>query len=166
MTFSYGRLASLRVGIISARFRRGRPHSVLTRSALLLVLLGSAAGCGGSPTGPSGSGAVQVSILFIADGAFSATFRGTTITAQGVHTFNLNPGTYQISGQMRTTFLDVAFARVTGSGGVVSGSVRASSGPAPQAGQCNVSFLTFAPPQPFSVSFTVSTVSANACQGP
>lgn len=138
---------------------------MFTRVALLLATA-SAASCGGSPTGPSGSGAIQVSIILTADGAFSATFQGTTITAQGLHTFNLNPGTYQISGQMRTTFLDVAFARVAGTGGVVSGSVRAPSGPAPQVGQCDASFLTFAPPQSFSVSFTVSTANASACQGP
>jgi hypothetical protein len=108
---------------------------------------------------------VQVSVILATDGAFTATLEGTTMTAGGVHTFNLQPGTYQVSGQMNSPFLDVAFAR-TGTGGVAKDSISAPSGPAPQVGHCDASFLTLAPPQPFLVSFTVSTADASACQGP
>jgi hypothetical protein len=130
----------------------------------LLFLAVYCANCGGSPTDPSRQ-AVQVSIILTTDGAFSATLQGTTITAAGVHEFNLDPGTYQISGQMASPFLDVAFARL-GTGGVAKGSISASSGPGPEVGQCDASFLTLAPPQSFSIGFTVSTADASACQGP
>jgi hypothetical protein len=130
----------------------------------LLLLAVCCARCGGSPTDPSRQ-AVQVSIILATDGAFSATLQGTTITAGGVHQFNLDPGTYQISGQMESPYLDVAFARI-GPGGVAMDSITAPSGPAPQVGHCDASFLTLAPPQSFSVSFTVSTANASACQGP
>jgi hypothetical protein len=108
---------------------------------------------------------VQVNIILTTDGAFSATLQGTIISTEGVHTFNLDPGTYQVSGEMKTPFLEVAFAG-SGTGGVAKDSISASSGPAPQVGHCGVSFLTLAPPQPFSVTFTVSTAIASACQGP
>jgi hypothetical protein len=108
---------------------------------------------------------VQVNIILTTDGAFSATLQGTIISTEGVHTFNLDPGTYQVSGEMKTPFLDVAFAG-PGTGGVAKDSISASSGPAPQVRHCGASFLTLAPPQPFSVSFTVSTANAGACQGP
>jgi hypothetical protein len=112
---------------------------------------------------------VKVNIILTTDGAFSATFQGTTITVQGaqetIRTFNLDPGTYQVSGQMQSPFLDVAFAR-SGTGGVASDSITAPSGPGSQVGHCDASFLTLAPPQSFSVSFTVATSDATACQGP
>lgn len=134
------------------------------RSVALLLLAVCSGSCGGSPSDPSRQG-VQVNVNFTTDGAFSATIQGTTITVEGVHTFNLQPGTYQVSGQMNSPFLDVAFARL-GTGGVAKDSITAQSGPAPQVSHCDASFLTLAPPQPFSVSFTVSTADATACQGP
>jgi len=108
---------------------------------------------------------VQVNIILFTDGAFSATFQGTTITTGGVHTFNLDPGMYQITGELQSPFLDVAFARL-GTGGVAKDSVNATGGPGAQVGHCDASFLTLAPPQSFSVSFTVSTSDTSACQGP
>jgi hypothetical protein len=146
----------------------GEPVVKPAASGLALLLLALCCeSCGGPTTAPSQ--AVKVTITFITDGAFSATFQGTTITAQGVQetvrTFNLNPGTYQMSGQMQSPFLDVTFAR-PGTGGVTKDSISAPSGPSPQVGHCDASFLTLAPPQSFSVSFTVSTSDASACQGP
>ena len=108
---------------------------------------------------------MQVNLILVTDGAFSATFQGTAIVTGGVHTFNLDPGTYQVTGQMQSPFLDVAFARL-GTGGVVKDTISATGGPGAQVGHCDVSFLTLAPPQSFSVSFTVSTSDASACQGP
>ncbi len=131
---------------------------------LALLLLAICCGSCGSPTDPSRQ-AVQVNIILITDGAFSATFRGTTISVEGAHTFSLDPGTYQVSGQMNSPFLDVAFARL-GTGGVAMDSITAPTGPAPQVGHCDASFLTLAPPQSFSVGFTVSAANASACQGP
>jgi hypothetical protein len=146
----------------------GEPVVKPAASGLALLLLAVCCeSCGGSTTGPSQ--AVKVNIILSTDGAFSATFQGTTITAQGaqetVRTFNLDPGTYQVSGQMQSPFLDVAFAR-PGTGGVARDSITAPSGPGPQVGHCDASFLTLAPPQSFSVSFTVSTSNDSACQGP
>jgi hypothetical protein len=133
----------------------------------LLFLAGCCESCGGSTTGPSQ--AVKVNIILTTDGAFSATFQSTAITVQGaqetVRPFNLGPGMYQLSGQMQSPFLDVAFAG-PGTGGVVMDSITAPSGPSPQVGHCDASFLTLAPPQSFSVSFTVSTSGGSACQGP
>ena len=108
---------------------------------------------------------MQVNIILATDGAFSATFQGTTITSAGVHTFSLDPGAYQVTGQMQSPFLDVAFARL-GTGGVDKDSISATGGPGAQVGHCDASFLTLAPPQSFSVSFTVSTSDTSACQGP
>jgi hypothetical protein len=133
----------------------------LSHLALLLLAI-CCASCGGSPSGPSRQ-AVPVIIILTTDGAFSATFQGTTMTAGGVHTFNLEPGTHQLSGQMSSPFLDVAFARL-GTGGVAMDSITTPSGPAPQVGHCDASFLTLAPPQSFSVSFSVSAADASACQ--
>jgi hypothetical protein len=131
---------------------------------LLVPLLAvSCASCGSTPTDPSRQ-AVQVNIILTADGGFSATLQGTTLTVGGAHQFNLAPGTYQISGQMQSPFLDVTFGRL-GTGGVAMDSITAASGPAPQVDHCDASFFTLAPPQSFSVSFTVSTASASACQG-
>jgi hypothetical protein len=137
------------------------------RGLALLLLAACCESCAGSTTGPSQS--VTVNIILTTDGAFSATFQGTTISAQGVQktvrTFNLDPGTYLVSGQMQSPFLDVAFTR-SGTGGVARDSITAPSGPSPQVGHCDVSFFTLAPPQSFSVSFTVTTSDARACQGP
>jgi hypothetical protein len=131
---------------------------------LLVPLLAvSCASCRGTPTDPSRQ-AVQVTIILTTDGAFTATLQGTAITAAGAHAFNLDPGTYQISGQMQSPFLDVTFGRL-GTGGVAMDSITAPSGPAPQVDHCDASFFTLAPPQAFSVSFTVSAASASACQG-
>ena len=127
----------------------------------LLLLAACCASCSGSPADPSRQ-AVPLTVILRTDGAFSATLQGMTITAQGVHAFNLAPGTYQISGQMASPFLDVAFGRL-GAGGVAMDSITAPSGPAPVVGHCDASFLTLDPPQSFSVSFTVSASTA-ACQ--
>ena len=136
----------------------------MSRCLALLLLAISCGSCGGSPSGPTRQ-AVQVNIILTTDGAFSATFQGTTITTGGVHTFNLDPGTYQVTGEMQSPFLDVAFARL-GTGGVAKDSINATGGPGAQVGHCDASFLTLTPPQSFSVSFTVSTSDAGACQGP
>jgi hypothetical protein len=140
----------------------GRTANPAAKGLALLFLAACCAGCGGSPADPSRQ-AVQLTIVLTTDGPFSATLQGMTITAQGVHAFNLTPGTYQISGQMESPFLDVAFARL-GAGGVATDSITAPTGPSPVVGHCDASFLTLNPPQSFSVSFTVSASTATACQ--
>lgn len=139
----------------------------LARPALGLVLgvvLSSLPGCGGSDSPTGSSGGVPVLLALTADGPFSVTFQGQTITAQGPYNFTLKPGTYEISGQMRTYVLSIDFSRVTGTGGVQAGSVRSLAGPATSVSQCGVLYLTYAPPSNVRVQFTVTESNASACK--
>lgn len=139
---------------------------LLTRTARLVaagMLLGLPS-CGGSDSPAGASGGVPVLMLLSADGPFSVSFQGQTITAQGPYNFALKPGTYELTGQMRTYVLSVDFSRVSGEGGVQSGSVRNLAGPAINVSQCGVLYLTYSPPSAVRVQFTVTESNANACK--
>ncbi len=88
--------------------------------------------------------------------AGASRLQGQTITAQGPYNFRLEPGTYEITGEMRTYVLSVDFSRVAGTGGVQAGSVRSLSGPAIDVSQCGVLYLTYSPPSSVRVQFTVT----------
>lgn len=134
------------------------------RSIVLGTSLLCLAGCGGSDSPSSASGGVPILLLLSADGPFSVSFQGQTITAQGPYNFTLKPGTYEITGQMRTYVLSVDFSRVTGTGGVQTGSVRSLAGPAVDVSQCGVLYLTYSPPSNVRLQFTVTESSGAACK--
>jgi hypothetical protein len=102
--------------------------------------------------------------MLSADGPFSVNFQGQTIVAQGPYNFTLAPGTYELTGQMRTYVLSVDFSRVTGTGGVQAGSVRSLSGPAADVSQCGVLYLTYSPPSNVRVQFIVTQSEGAACK--
>jgi hypothetical protein len=140
------------------RIRHAGCSIVLGTSLLCL------AGCGGSDSPSSASGGVPILLLLSADGPFSVSFQGQTITAQGPYNFTLKPGTYEITGQMRTYVLSVDFSRVTGTGGVQTGSVRSLAGPAVDVSQCGVLYLTYSPPSNVRLQFTVTESTGAACK--
>ncbi len=140
-----------------------RPQSFSRHWVLPLVAVFGLSGCSdNSPTGSSGG--VPILLLLSADGPFSVSFQGQTITAQGPYNFTLNPGSYELAGTMRTSVLSVDFSRVTGTGGVQAGSVRSLAGPAPNVSQCGVLYLTFSPPSSVRVQFTVTDSNSAACK--
>lgn len=137
-----------------------------TGLALSLCLLLTTCGgrAGDTITGSSGGGTTSVLVLFFSDGPFTAQFQNRTITAEGGFTFNLSPGTYEITGQMRTFVFGVGFSTLTaGGGGAQSGSLRSLAGPDPTVASCQMQYLTFAPPRDFRVQFTVTASPGAAC---
>ena len=144
------------------------PHSPHARllGRLLAVALTAAClpGCGGSDSPTGSSGGVPVLLLLSADGPFSVSFQGQTITVQGPYNFTLKPGTYEITGQMRTFVLSVDFSRVTGTGGVQAGSVRNLAGPAVDVSQCGVLYLSYSPPSNVRIQFSVTESNGSACK--
>ena len=132
------------------------------------IVIGTAllclAGCGGSESPTASSGGVPILLLLSADGPFSIDFQGQTITTQGPYSFTLKPGTYEITGRMRTYVLGVDFSRVTGTGGVRAGSVRSLGGPAVDVSQCGVLYLTYSPPSDVRLQFTVTQADGAACR--
>jgi len=141
---------------------------LLIRHACRALALGTSllclAGCGGSDSPSDPSPGVPILLLLSADGPFSVSFQGQTITAQGPYNFALKPGTYEITGQMRTYVLSVDFSRVTGTGGVQAGSVRSLAGPAVDVSQCGVLYLTYSPPSNVRLQFTVTESTGAACK--
>lgn len=131
---------------------------------ILGVVLAGLAGCGGSDSPTGSSGGVPVLLLLSADGPFSVSFQGQAITAQGPYNFTLKPGTYEITGQMRTSVLSVDFSKVTGTGGVQAGSVRNLAGPAVDVSQCGVLYLSYSSPSSVRVQFTVTESNGSACK--
>lgn len=146
------------------------------RLIIVLALATSAAACGSDsspaspspPTPPAGQ-TIPVTMWLTSDhGPYSVTFQGKTYTSDGFWTIDLAPGTYYLTGTMRTNVVGVGFGRLSSlgnPGGVVSGSVL-PGGPVLSATQCQASFLTLSPPAVFTVTFTVSSVSSTACQAP
>jgi hypothetical protein len=107
---------------------------------------------------------VPILLVLSADGPFSVTFQGQTITAQGPYNFTLKPGTYEITGQMRTYVLSLDFSRVSGTGGVQTGSVLNLAGPAVDVSQCGVLYLAYSPPSNVRVQFSVTESNGSACK--
>jgi hypothetical protein len=135
------------------------------RLLALGVVLACLPGCGGGSDSLTGSsGGVPILLLLNADGPFSVSFQGQTITAQGPYNFTLKPGTYEITGQMRTSVLSVDFSKVTGTGGVQAGSVLSLAGPAVDVSQCGALYLSYSPPSSVRVQFTVTESNGSACK--
>ena len=134
------------------------------RLLALGVVLACLPGCGGSDSPTGSSGGVPILLLLNADGPFSISLQGQTITAQGPYNFTLKPGAYEMTGQMRTTVLSIDFSKVSGTGGVEAGSVRNAAGPAVDVSQCGVLYLAYSPPSNVRVQFTVTESNAAACK--
>lgn len=150
------------------------PRSSISRvSGLVLGLALCAAlvscggdGANGSPTGPPGSGAVTVLVVFTpVGGTYSATINNQTFTAAGGFSSALQPGTHEINGSFRAGGFGVGFGSI-GGGGAESGSLRSLAGPSPQANACNVLYGgTGSTQQNFRVQFRVTANAGSACQG-
>jgi hypothetical protein len=145
---------------------------VLKRGSALLLVSVLASACGDSTTGPSSStstGGVPILVVFTpVGGSYTASLNNQTFTAAGGFTVPLAPGTYTITGSFVGQGFGVGFA-TSGTGGVVSGSVRHLSGPTDrQVKSCDILYFNIDTPstrRSFQVQFQVSSNVGTACQG-
>ncbi len=132
------------------------------------VLMLAACGGSGSTTPTTSSSTPSFVVVFTAaGGTYTATLNNQTYTANGGFTVSLPAGTYQITGSFRGSVFGVGFGTIAG-GGVLSGSVRSVSGPAPTSTACGLIYDNFDTPtvqRSFQVQFQVTTSANSACQG-
>jgi hypothetical protein len=149
--------------------RATKARSTGRRRAGAAALLTTLACCGGGDSSPTSAsrGTVYFEMMVISDGGpFSLSFNSQTITTQGAFVFRLSPGTYEVTGQLRTNVVGIGFANAMGTygrGGVRPGSVRNMAGPLLSLTQCGINWVTFAPPINVRAQFEV-TDQATGCQ--
>jgi hypothetical protein len=138
----------------------------------LPVLTLAMAVCCTSPVSTESTAAADISfvIVFTPEGdgsSFSATIEGQTYTAPGAVSVSLAPGPHALTGTFDGSGFSVGFQTI-GQGGVVSGSVRTTSGPSAKTSACSVTYSNDTPSvrRDFEVSFELDAEPARACPGP
>lgn len=139
------------------------------RKAILYfaIVLASACGGGGSPTGPNAPTGIPflVAIAASGGGTFSATLNNQTYTVGPGFEVSLPTGTYEMNGTYTggTLILGFATAGLTG-GGVQSGSLQSLAGTVLFVQSCRAAYSEGGGPRSFRVRFTVGTDANNACR--
>jgi hypothetical protein len=139
----------------------------MRRVWLLILLALCSMRCGGNGSTPTQPSAQTVSVTVGLTGApFTATVEGRIISADGLYTVPMTPGTHEISGTFSSGLMVVAFAGAgtLANGGVRSGSLVSVEGLAPNVLPCGIGWGDFTRRQfSFRVRFTVTTDTLSAC---
>jgi hypothetical protein len=142
----------------------------LTYTAVLAVM--ASASCASPVASERAPADVRFTVVFTPEGdgsGFSAQIEGQTFTLPGQTSVTLAPGEYTLSGAFHGSRLSVGFVTIGGQpGGVLSGSMRSTAGPAPDVAACTVAYTNDTPitDRPFSIDFTVTDAPSQACPGP
>ena len=142
---------------------------------LLFALIACIASCADSTTSPIGYPYPVFSIAFQSQVGISldATLHGRTFRLSQPGPFStatqisVAPGTYTLTGTFTpggqpNDGFRVIFFSLPGTGGVLSGSIRDATGPGPQVGDCNVTYLASGGAQSFSMRIDVSSTPDDA----